>query len=303
MTAAGESRIGRAGAKVILLGEHAVVHGTPAIAIGLRDRTEIAARFASGPTALEVAPWGLCARVDGSGTADAALRDLFDALGAPFAGVALAGTTALPARAGLGASASVAAAAARAVCGLLGREPSFAELHAAVQASERSFHGNPSGIDAAAVLAPGVMRYSRARGVEPLDLAAPELVIVRTDDPGDTRVTVAAFAARLEAEPAEGKRRLEAIRAIVEAGGTALARRDLAALGRLLDENHEQLAWFGVSTAALDRACAAARSAGALGAKLTGGGGGGCAIALVRPGERALVSARLAVSGFTLVPA
>ena len=303
MTGARDSAVGHAGGKVILLGEHAVVHGSPAIAIGLADKTSVSARFAKGPTALAVAPWGLRARADGDEPADTALRALLDALGAPRDGLCLDGTTVLPARAGLGASASIAAASARAVAKLLGRDPSAAQLHDAVQASERAFHGTPSGVDAAAVLGEGVMCFTRAEGARRLEVPAPALVIVHTGAPGDTGVTVAAFAARLLADPAEGARRLALVRGIVERGVYALCRHDQPALGRLMDENQEQLAWFGVSTAALDRACAEARAAGALGAKLTGGGGGGCALALVLPEDRARVADRLSAAGFALVPA
>jgi mevalonate kinase len=302
MSAARDNAVGRAGGKVILLGEHAVVHGVPAIAIGLPEKTSITARFGEGPTSLEVAPWGLRARVDGRGTADIALSSLVEALGAPSSGLVLRGTTLLPPRAGLGASASIAAAAARAIAALLGRDPSFAALHGAVQASERAFHGNPSGVDAAAVLVPGVLRYSRAEGAVRLDVQAPELIIINSGAPGETRTTVAAFAAKLEAEPDEGSRRLEAIRDIVAQGVDALGRHDGAKLGRLMDEDHEHLAWFGVSTLSLDRACDLARAAGALGAKLTGGGGGGCAIALVLPGDRSRIAARLCEAGLTVVP-
>jgi mevalonate kinase len=298
-----EKAVGSAGGKVILLGEHAVVHGTPAIAVGLPDKTSVTARFAEGPTALDVAPWGVRARVGGSQAADTALQSLVEALGAPQDGLILSGRTVLPARAGLGASASIAAAAARAVSALLGRDPSAAELFAAVQASECAFYGNPSGVDAAAVLGAGVIRYSRADGAVRLDVPVPELVIVHTGATGDTHVTVAAFAARLSADPAEGERRLDAIRGIVERGAEALGRHDHAAFGRLMDENHAHLAWFGVSTDELDRACAEARAAGALGAKLTGGGGGGCAVALVLPRDRSRVTARLGAAGFALVPA
>ncbi|MCK9459197.1 MAG: mevalonate kinase [Proteobacteria bacterium] len=302
MSGGRDNAVGRAGGKVILLGEHAVVHGAAAIAIGIPGKTSVTACRARGPASLRVEGWGLDARADGGDPADVALRGLLGALEAPLEGLSLRGETALPARAGLGASASIAAASARAAAALLGLIPTAAELHAAVQASERAFHGNPSGVDAAAVLGEGVLRFSRDAGATRLDVQAPELVIVHTGAPGDTRVTVAAFAAKISAEPVEAARRLEAIRGIVERGVAALGRRDAVALGRLMDENHEQLAWFGVSTAALDRACAAARDAGALGAKLTGGGGGGCAIALVAPRDRARVAAALGEAGFALVP-
>ena len=60
----------------------------------------------------------------------------------------------------------------------------------------------------------------------------------------------------------------------------ALLDGSVAALGPLMDENHRLLSEIGVSTQLLDRACKVARDSGALGAKLTGGGGGGCVVAL-----------------------
>jgi mevalonate kinase len=302
MTGRRDSALGRAGGKVILLGEHAVVHGTDAVAVCLQNRTEVAAEPGDGPTALDVAPWNLSSRADGASPSDRALFSLLAALGAPREGIRLRGTTSLPARAGLGASASVAAASARALAAFSGRAVPELELFEAVQASERIFHGNPSGVDAAAVLGAGLLRFSRTGGVSRAKGAAPSLVVVHSGAAGETGETVRAFAERLRAEPGEGGLRLRAIGELVERGLRALEDGDLAALGALMDEDHGHLAWFGVSTAALDRACEAARAAGALGAKLTGGGGGGCAIALVEPGTRAAVASALAAAGFAVVP-
>jgi mevalonate kinase len=60
----------------------------------------------------------------------------------------------------------------------------------------------------------------------------------------------------------------------------ALQSEDDNELGSLMNRNHELLRQIGVSTPTLDRLVAEARKAGALGAKLTGAGGGGCIIAL-----------------------
>ncbi len=63
------------------------------------------------------------------------------------------------------------------------------------------------------------------------------------------------------------------VRAAIESG-------DRDGLGELLDDNQMLLAELSLSTPAIDTLCASARSAGALGAKLTGAGGGGCVVAL-----------------------
>lgn len=80
---------------------------------------------------------------------------------------------------------------------------------------------------------------------------------------------------------------LQEIGNLVGEGETALERGDLAQLGQAMDANHEALAMLGVSTAALDNLCQTLRGLGAMGAKLTGSGGGGCALALFDSAERA----------------
>jgi mevalonate kinase len=55
---------------------------------------------------------------------------------------------------------------------------------------------------------------------------------------------------------------------------------DLIGLGKLLDLNQMLLSGLFLSTEEIESACAWAREAGALGAKLTGSGGGGCVVAL-----------------------
>ncbi|WP_419161290.1 galactokinase [Candidatus Palauibacter sp.] len=71
-------------------------------------------------------------------------------------------------------------------------------------------------------------------------------------------------------------------RRVIEAEA-ALRREDMAAFGSLMNASHASLRDdFGVSTAALDEIVEVARDAGAAGARLTGAGFGGCAIALCR---------------------
>jgi galactokinase len=100
-------------------------------------------------------------------------------------------------------------------------------------------------------------------------------------------------AAQLDALPADLRRLArhvvtEANR--VDAAEQALATDDLAVFGGLLDASHASLRDdFAVSTAALDRLCAAMRSAGAFGARLTGAGFGGYALAACTPNRVASV--------------
>jgi len=292
--------VGRAHGKVILLGEHAVVHGAPALAMAIPSGVLVRAIPAKGDLSLRVPAWDLDARTGDGTPSGEALLGLARAIGLDPEGASLVGETRLPPRAGLGASAAVAAASARALCSLFGLSPSGKTLFAAVQESEKVFHGNPSGLDASAALDGGLLRFTRALGSSPLAAPAPPLVVAHSGSAGDTRAAVSRFAGTLERGGEEGRDRLERIARLVDEGAGALARGDLRGFGGIMDENHEHLAWFGVSTPDLDRLCRTAREAGALGAKLTGGGGGGCAIALVEAGDDR-VAARLAESGFEVV--
>ncbi len=93
--------------------------------------------------------------------------------------------------------------------------------------------------------------------------------------------------------------RLRELGALTDAGASALLARDLVLLGHAMDRAHAVLAGLGVSTPQLDALCAAARAAGAHGAKLTGAGGGGAVIALAPQDREAAVLAAWKAAGVT----
>ena len=69
-----------------------------------------------------------------------------------------------PSRAGLGSSAALAVAVARVAAAACAHETSGSDFDAAVHEAETIFHGNPSGIDAAAAKGGGAGRFARATG-------------------------------------------------------------------------------------------------------------------------------------------
>jgi mevalonate kinase len=128
----------------------------------------------------------------------------------------------------------------------------------------------------------------------------PPLLVVHSKEYGDTKTTVARFSERLALTGQEGSDRLARMSHLVEQGIRALEHDDLETLGQVMDENHTHLSWFGVSTKTLDGIVKLAREAGALGAKLTGGGGGGCAVILTKPGDTA-IGRKLEDGGFEVM--
>jgi mevalonate kinase len=204
-----------------------------------------------------------------------------------------------PSGVGLGASAAIGVALARALSDALGvpsEQRPAAEILAAAQAWENVFHGKASGIDAATAYHGGCLWFRPAEPAEPLRIQRELRLAVAVAGPAvSTRLMVESVAAFRLQNPQRFEHLLHSIQALVhEARPTLLLGRQRE-LGALLDRNHSLLRDLGVSTPALDSACQQARDAGALGAKLTGGGGGGCVLALTEADstERVLAAWRL----------
>jgi mevalonate kinase len=103
-------------------------------------------------------------------------------------------------------------------------------------------------------------------------------------EPGASTKRVVDSVRRRRQEETEGTDRiLEQIGIVTTRAGSALGAGDVVEAGRLMTRNHELLAELGVSTPGLDDAVETLLSRNALGAKLTGAGGGGAVVALVRP--------------------
>jgi mevalonate kinase len=297
------SREAAACGKVILLGEHAVVYGVPAIAVGIADR--VVARVSesrTGKTGLEID--GVAAELSDADATQlqAALKAVASACGvtAP-AHVSL--SVRLPVRAGLGSSAAMAVAVTRALLLWEGAAATPERVAEAAAAWERVFHGNPSGIDVAAASMGGVLRFARDEGARRLPLGAPlPLCIGLSGSRPSTRAMVERVARFAGRKGGLGEQIFAEIGELVRSAEAALAQGDLRTLGKLMDLNHTMLSSLTVSTDALDTMCETARAAGALGAKLTGAGGGGCVIALAPEREPLVIDAwqRRGFDGFSV---
>jgi mevalonate kinase len=275
--------VGHACGKAILLGEHAVVYGVPAIAVGIdRGARAVAVAGERGPSRLFVRGWNITVREDQD---DHDLARAFRALlevareGHPDAGsYAVEVEAALPPGGGLGCSAAIGVAIARAVSPHTTPEG----VQARAMAWERVFHGNPSGIDAAVAVRGGCVVFRRGEAIEPVRVRGPlQLCIGNTGVASSTKTMVEALARLRDRRPDMVEKSFDGIRSLVQNARLAVEAGDRVALGRLMDLNQMLLAGLFLSTTEIEHMCSLARTAGALGAKLTGAGGGGCVVALV----------------------
>lgn len=277
--------VARAHGKVILLGEHAVVHGEPALAAGLPDGITLSARRREDRTAplqLAIPDWDLNLelRPDTEHPVARAAMEVLAHCDGPLTGWIIEGRSPLPARAGLGSSAALSVALARLV---LGPDADPEEAVAASMAGERVFHGTPSGIDSEVSARGGVLQYARGHAAEPVALRRGlHLVVIPSGVPRSTAEQVAKVARKLERWPTLAGPVVRTLGETATEGRYALAQGATERLGELMSFAHALLRAVDVSSPVLDRLCDAAMQAGALGAKLTGAGHGGCVIALVR---------------------
>lgn len=271
--------------KVILLGEHSVVHGRPALAAGLSRgaRAEVTASVDASSHArfvFDTAQVDVRAADDSDHPLGRAFAALLGTYSAPPP-VHLTVRLELPAGAGLGASAAMGVSASSALDAYLGIPRTPLERATQTLAWERVFHGNPSGVDNTMAAVGGVALFTRGEPLEPVRVRKPlVLVIGHSGESSETKQMVGLVAQQLEREPERIGQLFDAIAALVRNARLALEAGDLRALGQLMDMNHGLLSALMLSTARLEDLCHAARDAGALGAKVTGAGGGGCMVAL-----------------------
>ena len=297
-------------AKLILCGEHAVVYGRPAIAVPLSD-VRAYARVEPGQAGSGlrfIAPdlgenWS--AAEQPAHPLSELARAALERLGVEDADLTIALRSDIPIASGMGSGAAIGTALVRALAAHVGLALPPAEVAALVYASERRFHGTPSGIDNTVVAYEQAIWFERrepAPLIEPLTIGAPLTLLV--GDSGvrsATRLPVGAVRERWQADPRRYEALFDQVGELVVRARAALASGDIRLLGTLLDANQALLEQIGVSSPELERLVAAARAAGALGAKLSGAGWGGVMLALVTPETRDSVAEALRAAGATRV--
>ena len=292
-----------AAAKIILFGEHAVVHGQPAIAIPfstLRARVKV---IKSTPSLeLRSAAGDLLVSLESPQDSHpqllAMMREILQQLGDSVPSVTLGLNSDIPPASGLGSGAAISAALTRALARVADVPLQNGRLNEIVYETEKIFHGTPSGIDNTVVVHEKALCFTRGQAPVPVQVARPlRLLVADSGQRCETHVPVSAVRELLRREPGPTGARLAEIGQIVRHALVALARGTPDAIGTLMNRNHALLCELDVSSLLLDRLVEAAREAGASGAKLSGAGRGGNMIVLVNKTTESSVSRALRAAG------
>jgi mevalonate kinase len=278
--------------KVILFGEHFVVHGIPGVVSAIDSTTD--AEVVKITQGIEIRD----ERKGSKGYAEEkklqqkeSINRMLNIMGLPVntaIKIWLGGT--LPGFSGLGASAASSVAIARAISEEFKLELSDKRINEIAYEAEKAYAGNPSGIDNTAATFGGLMWFQKRSldnpdVIQKLDIQKPvEIVIGSTGKVANTKAMVEGVAERKRLNPQKYKSIFKRAEQVSVEGKNALLEFDLKKVGQLMDENHQLLQEIEVSSKELDILVKISREKGALGAKLTGGGGGGCMIALT-PGK------------------
>ena len=293
--------------KIILFGEHAVVYGRPALAAPVTQvqaRVSVTANLSGPPGQVWISSreTHLDQALDELPTEHAfhtVIQGVLAATGLTrLPAVRIQITSTIPIAAGLGSGAAVSVAMARALAAFLGRSLSGEQVSAIAYETDKKYHGWPSGIDNTVIAYAKPVFYIREKPFETLTVGAPFTILIgNTGISSPTAAAVGDVRKHREANPAEYERIFDAVAEIARQARQAIEGGQVEQLGPLMNQNHALLQEMTVSCPELDHLVNAAQQAGAMGAKLSGGGRGGNMIALVQPEGAAAVEAALRAAG------
>jgi mevalonate kinase len=290
--------------KIILFGEHAVVYGRPALAVPVMQVHADVDVSDSERTGVWIdAPAVNLHDELNTLPSDHPIASVINNLFflshvSPFPNLEIKIISTIPVASGLGSGAAVTVALTRALAAHLHYSMTDEEVNAFAYEIEKLHHGTPSGIDNTVVTYARPVYFIKGQPIETFKVAEPfTIVIAGTGISAPTKESVGDVRKLWEADQNHWERVFDEIadisfaaRRVIEEGWTKM-------LGVLMDENHAWLQQMTVSSPELDHLVEAARKAGALGAKMSGGGRGGNMIALVNPETAEDVSLALKEAG------
>ena len=275
--------------KIILLGEHSVVYGRHAIAVPAPVNIRTKVQDTEDGILLMIPSWGVEYRLDKNPKKRQSFEKpaglILDQMGLSKKGMKIEVFSDIPRGMGLGGSAAIAVSIIKALNNHFKLALNQDEINQMALESEKIAHGNPSGIDntMATYGHPLIFRNGDNPLIEPLNINETFTILVGfSSTEGLTAKTVGTVRDLWKKNPGVYEKIFDEIDSLALQSIQAIQNNDFELLGQLMNINHGLLNTLQVSTPELERLIMIARESGALGAKLTGGGGGGAVIALCK---------------------
>jgi mevalonate kinase len=216
----------------------------------------------------------------------------------PFPNLDIKITSTIPVASGLGSGAAVTVSLTRALSAHLDYSMSDEEINTFTFEIEKLHHGTPSGIDNTVVTFAKPVYFVKGQSIETFAVRDPfTMVIGDTGLSAPTRESVSDVRKLWEADKEKWDSVFDEIGEIAKQSRNAIEKGHWRSLGDLMNQNHILLQEMRVSSPELDNLVSAALNAGALGAKMSGGGRGGNMIALVEKEKAPVISKALLSAG------
>ncbi len=276
--------------KVILFGEHFVVYGLPAIASGINKFVKVIVEGNENGIIFDDKNFNSKVHFEKQRghILSKTFEKVFKYFGVKDIKIIISGDV-VP-MAGMGYSAALAVAVIRALNDFTKKGISDEEVNKLAYECEKVSHGTPSGIDNTCATYGKIIWFKKnfedENTIEPIEMKGHILLVMgNTGKKGNTKELIEKVKKRKGKEPDKYEEIFSKAETLVKNAKEKIISLDLKSLGKLMDENHSLLQEIGVSSPELDRLCELAKENGALGAKLTGAGGGGLMIALAESEE------------------
>jgi mevalonate kinase len=289
--------VAEAPGKVIITGEHFVVHGGLALAAALQLKTRAEATQSQG-LVVETPVSGNRPAGSAPLPVEKVVREMYRARSVEPR-VKLSIRSELPSGAGLGSSASTMVAAVSAVSRLEGWNMDINSIIETAMLGEKLIHGNPSGIDIAVSAIGGVLQFRVGEEPRRIDVPRPlRLLVVHSGERRSSKRLISKVSSMKNVYPHLFSKLCESASLVTQLATERFLDGRLEELGMLMTYNHAVLATVGASNGRLDRLVDLCIESGCFGAKLTGAGGGGSVLAVAPRAAEDGVVAQLGRRGF-----
>lgn len=276
----------------MLLGEHAILYGQPCLVTAINKGLTVSMEKTDDGKVTVAAPESPDTRF-----VEAAVRVGCEAWGIRHKGLRIQTQSELGAY-GFGSSSAATVATLEALRLLFHREVEKQECFNVAKQVVLAVQGAGSGFDVAAAIWGGTLYFADGGNIiEPLSIKGLPLTVGYTGVKADTTTLIAEVSKKRKKYPEKVDRIFQAIGKLVGEAKTKILEEDWERVGKLMDFNQEYLRDLGVSTQKLEDLILAAKQAGALGAKLSGAGGGDCMICLATSDKRQKTSRAIQETG------